>query len=37
MLNLTGPEDGGIGALIVAVVWLVVEWWKKRSSSQAAK
>lgn len=33
--TLNGPEDGGIGALIVAIVWLLVEWWKKRSGSDS--
>ena len=37
LFSLNGPEDGGIGALIVAIVWIVVEWLKKRGGNQAAK
>lgn len=33
MVALNPAEDGGIGALIVAIVWIVVEWIKKRKKN----
>jgi hypothetical protein len=31
---LNGPEDGTLGGLIVALVWFIVEWLKKRSHKE---
>lgn len=34
MLNIdwtTAFEDGGIGALLVALIWAFVHWWGKRT------
>jgi hypothetical protein len=36
MVTLNGPEDGGIGALIVAIVWIIVEWFKHRYTNKDA-
>lgn len=35
MINwpLNGPEDGGLGALIVALIWAFIEWWRKRTGT----
>lgn len=32
---LNGPEDTTLGGLIVALVWILIEWWRKRSSSDS--
>lgn len=33
---LNGTEDGGLGALIMALVWAFVTWWRKRQGSDAS-
>jgi hypothetical protein len=33
-MNLPAWEDGSIGGVVVAIIWLIVEWLKKRSSNQ---
>jgi hypothetical protein len=35
IMTLPAWEDGTIGGLIVAVVWLIVEWLKRRSPSDS--
>lgn len=37
MFTPTPAEDGGLGALIVAIVWLLVEWWKSRKNQAASR
>ena len=29
VMELTAWEDGGIGALVVAIIWAIYSWWKK--------
>jgi hypothetical protein len=36
-MTLTGPEDGGIGALLMLILWVIVDWFRGRNKQPSVK